>query len=176
MKKIISVILMTVLLLTMCVPVLAADDSRSTYISFTYIPAEPLYTVSIPGELALSLYEPNYLLFEITGNKNLSGQSIIITFEGTENYDEKEDLYELGLYYDTHRIYYSLFDFNDKQVMGYYGTPYYLYPGTILGILKAFNPETVAEYIRLEIDAESIEYLPEIATYTGIITFGISLQ
>ena len=190
MKKIIGVILSVTMLLVMCLPVPAAENPTSgqTDIYFKYVPAVPLYTVTIPGSFELSSGE-NKMPVEFTGNESLSGQFIVITFEGgsysyvePDFYGKGEDgiLHEIGLYYsddiDRHRIYYNLRDFNGALVWNSMHTStYYLDAGIELGSIKATIDKDIA-YLTIEVKDEFAVSNQPAGEYTSNITFGISLR
>ena len=95
MKKKISVLLIFVFLLTLCLPVLAMDDTRSTNLKFNYVPAEPGFMVTIPGtwdvvwddNLSYNYMADHPHPIEVSDMKNMKGKSVVISIAGTQDCD-----------------------------------------------------------------------------------------
>jgi len=198
MKKIISVILMTALLLAMCVPVFAADDSRSTYISFIYTPAEPIYNVTIPAEWYIDIdggdwSSPfnNFNKIEVSDTENLNGQSIIITIDYTQDYidyayglpiclnsSEPSDFYSSKLQYELYNItlietYMESAQYEENSI------PFSIYAGDLCGTsigkeIAEFN-KNGTQIISFYFDIQQLNTIEPNVAYTGYVTFGIRL-
>ena len=174
MKKIIMILLALALMMSLTVPVLA-EDSRETSLSFEYI-AAPTYTVSIPGRWELS-FGRNYLPIELVDAENLGGQSVVVTFEGTQETSGISDHYWLRLKagnseLDNGWFPYILFDEFGNVVASIYQD--YLNSTMLLpGLPLVTFEKPMEKLISLEIN-EGQTVIPN-EEYTGYIIFGIKL-
>ena len=192
MKKIISFILITALFLTMCVPVLAADDSRSTNLSFTYTPAEPSYNVTIPAEWYIdwvggyNYYDDQlYANISVSEAENLGGQSVIITIDSTSQSEINGDYLRLKAYTDVSEGYSVFLRYSLMNQTLHSADFTVVHPETQLwqlGISGATIGSKIAEFnkdgtqkLAFFIDGSEQPKIQPKVNYIGTITFGISL-
>ena len=83
MKKFITIILTLALVLSLSVPVFAAENptEAKTELWFTYTVPEPVYTVTIPATINLKLNEGGHLDVTVSDIENIGNKKISITLE-----------------------------------------------------------------------------------------------
>jgi len=169
MKKYLSIILALALVLSLSVPVFAANESSAqTDLSFTAELAAPSYTVTIPSSLNLNLGD-TYLPIEISEVENIDNKAVVVTFEGTQQSAGVNQFITLleppkGV---LSGIYYGIYDINNLRIGG---------GSNVISAglyLVAMNGEGEAN-IRINIPTDTPDIVPG-ATYQGHIVFGIKL-
>ncbi|MCL1982341.1 MAG: hypothetical protein FWG53_04515, partial [Clostridiales bacterium] len=173
MKKALTIILALALVMSLSVPVFAANptDSR-TDLSFILETAQPTYTVTIPGSLKLEIGD-NVLPITVSDAVNLGGNNVVVTFEGTQ-YGTPVVKYALMLQFNdsiTNAVYYKIFDMNDIDLQHGDGYTVPVAPGIALA---SFAGNGSAK-IRINVPDQTGWAYPNVL-YTGYITFGIKLE
>jgi len=201
MKKALTIILAMALVMSLSVPVFAADSSQNTNLTFSYAVAGPEYTVTIPPSLNLVIGD-NALPISCEITKPLGRyDEILVTFEATQQHElgtpgTGNAVYELALRFNENRMVfvpYHLFDADGGEMKtGTMGYPYgfevdRLKDGSLLVAFNAknFKPgelgddNEVTRYINIEVVGTEVQALIDngrfypTETYTGFITFGI---
>lgn len=95
MKKYLTLILALALVLGLSVPAFAANETeKRTDLSFVYEVAEPIYTVTIPGSLALKS-GGNAVPITVSDADDLNGKAVRVSIEST-NYGSRICLVRVG--------------------------------------------------------------------------------
>ena len=178
MKKLITIILTLALVMSLSVPVFAADDERQTNVSFTYDAPTPSYTVTIPAEITLSLDGPVSLAVEASNVENLGGRKIVVTHE-----DSSKAVIPYSMY-TNERLAVSNANANGQyySILGFsIGNSQLTLPdqGSVLlefetNETKYLNFVMVTDAFSSAEDFDATRILPN-SPYTGWITFGIKL-
>ena len=177
MKKFLTLILALALVMSLSVPVFAAGDSYNqndtggqTDLTFTYDPASPTYTVTIPGSLTLAIGDNN-LPIAVSDTDNLGGKKVTVTFEETQDYSMAIPGYFLNLATVVdligYTITYKLFDADNHDVTYDYSGYNSVLEGTVLAEFTTDGTKNI------KINIPSSAYT--VGTYTGYIVFGIYL-
>ena len=178
MKKLISIILATALV--MCLPLTAlANNEQRTDFSYTHTKIEPSFTVSIPGALDLRIGD-NYLDITVSNMANLGQDHVVVYVADSGNPDNPGlvDYRNIFCLYDPETGYfvrYQVYDMYDKEVTNdYNGNPRDF---AINKKLADFFSNNIFG-IRISLDPEYINKATHLTsgTYTGYITFGITLN
>ena len=198
MKKFCAIVLTLMLIACLAAPIYAAEpQTQATELSFTYKPAEPSYTVSIPGELAME-FGYNKLAIEVSDMGDLGNKVISVTVSDTfchYHYTGEPEFTHLipaltyhhnaGLEVPDNKVYSILYDLYDSEhnSLKYDLSPDKEYPEVTPKwavpkdmILAKFAKEGM-QIIQLKLDENTWEgeLLPDVV-YTGTIEFGIKLS
>ena len=184
MKKFLSVILATVLIFSLCAPVLAKEDNLETYLWFLYDETpEPKFTVTIVTELDLEVGH-NPLPITVApvqeGNNDFGNKFVSITVESTQAQPDTSELVCLDLWdassanpYDDVQLHYLLFDsfgtMIDQRDETF--TPSVIYKGTEVAVFDDYG----TQYISIYVDESQLLFIDPDVKYTGHIVFGIKL-
>jgi len=182
MKKTLTIILALALVMSLSVPALAANQTEGrTDLIFTYIPAEPVYTVTIPGSLNLEI-GMNFLPITISDAENLRDKTVVVTFEGTQEYSSSFDWYFLSLQSEVidssvYSIPYSIIGANGVELGNDPGNPGIATSGIALAEFTDNGTKQITAFID-EDDVYIDKLMNELhanTLFTGYIIFGIKL-
>jgi len=167
MKKFTVAIIALALVMSLSVPAFAANQtSAQTELSFTYVPVEPSYTVTIPGSLPL-VFGDNYLPITVSDTGNLSGRAVTVTFEGTQHQSDSHYWMYLRPDVPGDSPHYELYNADDVQILSTAANP----SGHILA---QFTVDGIKQ-IKILFSYNEIKYMEPGVTYTGQLIFGIKL-
>ena len=131
---------------------------------------EPLYTVTIPETLALTV-GGNALTITVSDTANLGGKAVTITFEGTQAKIAEGTDYRYGAQLDPESggagLPYELFNADNAPVTSTAANP----AGQTLADFTGNGTKTISLYI----DESALDTVERGIPYTGYIIFGIKL-
>jgi len=181
MKKFLTLILALALVLSLSVPVFAANEtSARTDLSFIYADNEPSYIVTIPASLELSMGE-NFLPITVTDAENLNGKKITVTIEGTNEPNGIGGFatvlhvpYEILLSGYTNEVRYNIFN-AEGNLIGEGGPHIFAVHDRTLAEFDG-NGEKSIKISNIESvwSPPSFPIMPNVP-YTGYIVFGIKV-
>jgi len=177
MKKFLTIILALALVMSLSVPVFAANPtSGKTDLSIIIETPQPTYTVSIPSALDLQL-GGNQLIITASDIEDLGGKRIAVSFEGNGNIATYfgPSTYLALAYEEDHTTYYVDYGISINGVPQSSGPPYFLSLGHVLMYFSGNGGPDFGDEVWLYIDPNLANSVKPDVQYTGIIFFGIKL-